>query len=153
MLERFQPGVWDAHAAEWRMGLPVLTLAVPVRSPGDAESQTFGDPRQPLLDRRRVAGMADFDAVESLILKDAQLCFRPVITQMRGHGQSAHVVYQIGDLPELGERLLDVGGAAAAQIAAEGVADVVARARVDERACHVRPAQRAAVASQLRLNV
>ena len=115
MLERFQPGVGNAHAPERRMGFPVLTLAVPVRSPGHAESQTLGNARQPLLDRRRVAGMADFDTIESLILKDAQLRFLPVITQMRGRGQSTHGVHQIGDFPELGKRLLDVGGTAAAR--------------------------------------
>src|SRR5260221_7271043 len=153
MLERFKPGVGDTNATGWRMGFPVLALAVPVRSPGHAESQALGDPRQPLLDRRRVAGMADFDTIEPLILKDAQLRFLPVITQWRGCGQSAHGVPQTGDFPELGERLLDVRGAAAAQIAAESVADGVAHATVDECPRYVGPAQRPSVSSELRLDV
>src|SRR5882762_6363886 len=122
MLERFEPGIGDAHTAEWCVRLPVLTLAVPVRPSRDAESQPLGAAHQPLLDRGRVTGVADLDTVESLVLKDAELGLGAVIAQMRRHGEPTHVVHERGDLAELGQRLLDVRRPAAAQVTPECVA-------------------------------
>ena len=154
MLERFQPRIGDAHAAEWRMRLPVFTLTVPVRAPRDAESQPLGDAHQPLLDGGGVTGVADLDAIESLILKDAELCLGAMVAQMRGDGQSSHVVHQCGDLTEPRQRLLDIRRPATAQVPAERIADVVAGAAVDESARDVRPSQRPPVsAKELRLDV
>src|SRR5437762_3251170 len=53
---------------------------------------------------------------------------------------------ELGHVREFGQRLLDVGGAAAAEIAPERIGDVIARAAVDEGAGDMRPSQRAAVA-------
>src|SRR5512145_173977 len=72
VLERLQPGIRNLHAAERGMRLTVLALAVPVRSPADAQRQAFRDAHEPLLDGGRVAGMPHFDAVETLILKDPE---------------------------------------------------------------------------------
>src|SRR5438552_18241481 len=73
---------------------------------------------------------------------------------MRRGGEAAHVVHQIRHLGELGEGLLDVCRTATAEVAAKRVADVVARAAVDQRARYVGPAQRAAVpAGKLRVHV
>ena len=68
------------------MRLTVLALAVPVRSTTDPEPQTLGNAREALFDGGGMAGMADFDPVEPLILKNADVGLRPMITQMRGDG-------------------------------------------------------------------
>src|SRR5439155_3017542 len=125
-----------------RMGFPVLAFAVPVRPATDPESQPLGDAREPLLDPGRMTGVPDLDAVQSLVLKDAELRLGAVIAQMRRDGQPPHLVHERGDLAEPRQRLLDVRSAATTQVAAECVADVVARARVDERSRDVRPSQR-----------
>src|SRR6266550_9609710 len=135
---------------------------MPVRSAADPESQPLGDSGEALLDGGRMAGVSHLDAVESLILKDPNLRFRPVIPQVGSACQPAHLVHERGDLAEFGERLLHVGGAAAAEIAAKGIADGVAGTAVHERAGDVWPAQRSTIAlpasvarapEQLRLDV
>ena len=57
-------------------------------------------------------------------------------------------MHERGDLAELGQRLFDVRSAPTAQVTPERIADVVARAAVDERPCDVRPSQRTPVASE-----
>src|SRR5437879_10254081 len=126
------------------MRLPVLALPVPIGPARDAESEPLGDAREPLLDGGGVTGMADLDAVESLVLKDADLRLRPTIAQMRRGGESAHVVHQIRHVGELGEGLLDVSGTATAEGAAKCVAGVVASAAAHQRARQRRPATRRA---------
>ena len=136
------------------MALTVLAFAVPIGPAGDAQAQPFGDAREPLLDGGGMAGVAHLDAIETLVLKDANLRFGAVITQVRGDGESSDVVDQRGDLGELGQWFFDVRPPAAAQVTAERVADVVTGTRVHERPSDVRPPQRTAVAAEeLRLHV
>src|SRR6266550_4106115 len=90
---------------------------MPVRSAADPESQPLGDSGEALLDGGRMAGVSHLDAVESLILKDPNLRFRPVIPQVGGACEPAHLVHERGDLAEFGERLLHVGGAPASSCA------------------------------------
>src|SRR5712664_4350997 len=78
-LQRFELRVGHAHAAQGRVAVTVFAIAVPVRPATDAESQPLGDARQPLLDGRRMTGMADLDAVQPLVLKDAELRLGAVI--------------------------------------------------------------------------
>src|SRR5258705_4107698 len=129
------------------MGLAVLALSMPVRSAADAESESFRDAHQPLLDRGRVAGVTHFHAVEALVLKDAHLGLGAAISEVRRGGQAAYVVDQRGHLGKLGQRLLDVRRTPAPEVAAEGIRNVIARAAVDQSAGHVRAPQRSVVAA------
>src|SRR3989449_11562722 len=69
-LQRFEPRVGHAHAAQGGVAFTVFAFAMPVRPATDPESQPLGDARKPLLDRGRMTGVADLDAVQSLVLKD-----------------------------------------------------------------------------------
>src|SRR2546430_13078743 len=82
-LQRFEPRVGHTHATQRRMGFPVLAFAVPVRPATDPESQPLGDAREPLLDRGRMTGVPDLDAVQSLVLKDAELRLGAVIADRK----------------------------------------------------------------------
>jgi len=119
-------------AAEFR-------VAVPVGAAADAEAEPLRDAREPLLDGRRVAGMAHFQPVEALFLKLPQLAFRAVIPQMRGDGDGADRVQQLRDVGEARERLFDVRGAPASEVATKRVADAVTLTTLDQRARDVRP--------------
>src|SRR6267378_1281400 len=57
-------------------------------------------------------------------------------------------MHERGDLAELGERLLDVGSPATAQIPPERVTNVVARTALDERSRDVRTSQRSPVSAE-----
>src|SRR5438093_384290 len=91
-LQQFEPRIGHTHTTQRRIGFTVFALAVPVRPPTDPESQPLGDAHESLLDGWGMTGMPDLDAVQSLVLKDAELGLCAVITQMRRHGQPSHLV-------------------------------------------------------------
>src|SRR5260370_32463009 len=95
--------------------------------------------------------MTDFQAVEPLLLELAQLPFGAMVAQVRGHGDAPHVVHQAGDLREARERLLDVGGTPAAEVAAERIPAFVRGFALAEGARAVGPPDRPAL--RLRIHV
>src|SRR5262245_1758452 len=99
-LQLLEPDVRNLHAAEWRMIAAVLTLAMPIRAAADPKPQTLGDSRQALLHPHGVTRMPNFDAIESLVLEDANLRLGPVIPQMRGDGETTDLVHQSRDFRE-----------------------------------------------------
>ena len=124
------------------MAPTVFTLAVPIRAAADPESQTLGDLREPLFDGVGMARVPNLHTIESLILENTNLRLGPMIAQMRGDGESAHLVHEGRDFGEPRQRLLDVGGAATTQVAAERIADVFTGTAIDERARDVRASER-----------
>src|SRR6266508_2307246 len=89
LLEQLEPREGNVHPAERRVVPTEFRVAVPIGPAADAESEPRRDAREPLLDGRRVAGMAHFQPVEALLLKLPQLAFRAVVPQMRGDGDGA----------------------------------------------------------------
>src|SRR5882672_6854395 len=132
LLEQLEPFQGNPHPAQGRVVPAEFRVAVPIGAAADAEPEPLRDACEPLLDGRRVAGMAYFQPVEALLLKLPQLAFGAVVPQMRRDGHRADRVQQLRDVGEARERLFDVRGAAAPEVAAKRVANAVTGIALDQ---------------------
>src|SRR5688572_26118482 len=101
------------------MRVSQFRISVPVRAAADREPQAGGDLREPLLDRGRVTRVPHLDAVQALLLELSDLALGPVVAKMRRDGEPADGVDELRHLTEHGQRLLDVPGLAATEVARE----------------------------------
>src|SRR5438093_330954 len=128
LVELFQPFEGDVQPTERRVGIAELHVAVPVRAAADGQAEPLRDSGESALRAGRVARVPHLEAVETLLLELPDLSFRAVVAEVSRDGDPTHDMYQLGDLLQRWERLLDVGRPAPAQITRKRVVHVDAHA-------------------------
>jgi hypothetical protein len=123
---------------------------VKIRSPGHDQIVLLREAAQIHADTRIVHRVHQFDAVQAG--RDQPLHHRARLGEQPGvpqHGDSTGAVDQFDRLFGGQPLTRDIGGAAVVQVAVKGVFDRIGVTGFDQRACDMRPADRAAVGDRL----